>query len=390
MKDACRVFWISSTLGGALLISASALAQLPPDAELPVADEHVAANLPPPGPHWAYILDPVSPHLIATKIWIVDGDKLDVIGMVNAGYTANMAMAPDSTEFYVAETYWSRGTRGDRADLVTTFDARTLKPKDEVFLREGRFLIPTKKYVVALTQDGRYMLSFNMDPATSISVVDVKQQLYEGTIEIPGCALIYAHGKTLFSSLCADGSLLTVDFDNMHNPHMSRSAPFFDAENDPVFEHPGFARKEQIAYFVSYGGMVYPVDLSGDRPRFGEPWSLVSEEEKGTWWPAGWQVASYHPPTKRLFVQMHEADRWSHKEASEEIWVFDVKSQERLERIQLEISAWSSMVTQDVKPLLFVIDGDGFTSVYDATTYEHKGDIEETGISPHVIVVPGE
>jgi hypothetical protein len=28
--------------------------------------------------------------------------------------------------------------------------------------------------------------------------------------------------------------------------------------------------------------------------------------------------------------------------------------------------------------------------VYDATTYEHNGDVAETGIAPHLIVVTGE
>jgi hypothetical protein len=41
-------------------------------------------------------IDPVFPHLIATKLWIVDGDALDVVGMVSAGYTANAAIAPDA------------------------------------------------------------------------------------------------------------------------------------------------------------------------------------------------------------------------------------------------------------------------------------------------------
>lgn len=390
MKERNKGCATAVALGSVMLASSNALAQVPEGAELPVAEEHTTITLPGPSPHWAYILDPVFPHLVATKVWIVNGDSLDVIGMANGGYTANMAMAPNSSAFYVAETYWSRGTRGERTDVVTTFDAQSLDPTGEVVLPEGRFLVVPKKYMGALSRDGRYMLSFNMDPATTVSVVDVEAQSYEGEIEIPGCALIYPHGETRFSSLCADGSMLTVDFADVENPEVARSEPFFDAENDPVFEHPGFSQREQMAYFVSYGGMVYPVDFSGDAPEFGEPWSLVAEEEKGTWWPAGWQIASYNPPSGRLFVQMHEADRWSHKEASEEIWVFDVESEERVHRLELETPAWSSMVTQDDEPLLFVIDGGGTTSVYDATSFEHKGDVAETGISPHVIVVPGE
>lgn len=377
-------------VAGLLALSGTALAQVPESAQLPTAEEHTTTTLPEPSPHWAYIVDPIFPHLVATKVWIVDGDALDVVGMVNGGYLANATLAPDNSRFYVTETYWSRGTRGERSDMVTTYDARTLEPTGEVLLPEGRFLVVSKKYMAAVTPDGRYALSYNMAPATSVSVVDVENQAYVADIEIPGCALVYPMGPTRFASLCADGSFITVDFADPANPDITRGDPWFDAENDPVFEHPGFSQKEGKAYFVSYGGMVYPVDFTGEQPEVGEAWSLLAADEQGAWWPGGWQIASYHPGSQRLFVQMHEGGKWSHKDAASEIWVFDVEAQERVQRIELAQAAWSSMVTQDDQPLLFTLDGGGTTSVYDATTGEHRGDIGETGISPHLIVVTGE
>lgn len=385
-----RSRWVVAALAGGLIVPAPALAQVPEGAALPTAEEHTTTTLPEASPHWAYIVDPIFPHLVATKVWIVDGDALDVVGMANGGYLANAAIAPDNSEFYVAETYWSRGTRGDRADMVTTYDAKTLEPTGEVLLPEGRFLVVSKKYMAAVMPDGRHVLSYNMAPATSVSVVDVENQAYVADIEIPGCALVYPMGPTRFASICADGSFITVDFADAQNPSIERGEPWFDAENDPVFEHPGFSQKEGQAYFVTYGGMVYPVDFTGDQPQVGQAWSLLGDDERGTWWPGGWQLTSYHPGTNRLFVQMHEGAKWSHKDAGSEIWVFDVEAQERVQRIELVQPAWSSMVTQDDQPLLFVVDGGGTTSVYDATTYEHKGDVAETGISPHVIVVTGE
>ena len=381
---------VTVALATALLMPAAALAQLPEGAELPTAESHTTSPLPDPSPHWAYIVDPIFPHLVATKVWIVDGDTLDVVGMVSAGYLANATIAPDNGELFVAETYWSRGTRGDRSDMVTTYDAKTLEPTGEVLLPEGRFLYVSKKYMSGITTDGRYMLSTNMAPATSVSVVDVENQSYVADIEVPGCTLVYPMGPTRFASICADGSFITVDFADAQNPSVERSEPWFDSQNDPVFEHPGFSKAEGKAYFVTYGGMVYPVDFTGEQPQVGESWSLLSAEEEGAWWPGGWQIASYHPGTNRLFVQMHEGDKWSHKDAATEIWVFDVENQERVGRIELVQPAWSSMVTQDDQPLLFTVDGGGTTSVYDATTYEHRGDVGETGISPHLITVTGE
>jgi hypothetical protein len=50
-----------------------------------------------------------------------------------------------------------------------------------------------------------------------------------------------------FSMVCADGSLLTANFDEAGNAQLTRGHPFFDAKNDPVFEHPGFSRHPGVA-----------------------------------------------------------------------------------------------------------------------------------------------
>jgi hypothetical protein len=38
----------------------------------------------------------------------------------------------DRKEIYVAESYYSRGVRGDRSDVVTVYDGRTLQPVHEI------------------------------------------------------------------------------------------------------------------------------------------------------------------------------------------------------------------------------------------------------------------
>lgn len=88
---------------------------MPEGARLPIAEEPATAVLPEASPHWVYVLENVFPHLIVGKVWIVDGDTGNVLGMVNTGYTPNMAIANDKSEFYVTEIYWSRGTRGERS-----------------------------------------------------------------------------------------------------------------------------------------------------------------------------------------------------------------------------------------------------------------------------------
>ena len=378
-------------LAVALVFAGSAWAQLPEGAKLPLAEEPKTATLPDASPHWVYILENVFPYLVAGKVWIVDADSLSVMGMVSAGYTPNISLSSGASEIYVAETYWSRGTRGERTDIVTVYDGKTLEPQGEIPLPKGRFLSVIKKYHAGLTTDGRYMLSFNMAPATTVSVVDVKTRTYLTDIETPGCGLIYPTGPTRFSMICADGALLTVTFDGSGNAEMTRGEPFFDAENDPVFEHAGFSTAAQQAFFVSYEGMVYPVDFSGATPSPGAPWSLLTDaDEAENWRPGGWELAGYHPQSGRLYVQMHQGDKWTHKWAGEEVWVFDTATKTRVGRIPMEEPALSLVVTQDDNPLLVTLSEAASISVFDATTLEHKGDVGELGITPYLLYVTGE
>ena len=184
--------------------------------------------------------------------------------MASAGYTANLVLSHDKSAFYIAETYWYRGTRGNRADVVTTYDARTLNVTGEVVLPEGRFLVVPKKHNAQLTTDGRYLLSFNMDPSFGLSLVDVQERRYVGEIETGGCSLALPTGPTQLRLVCPDGSFAHVDVRRRTGEaEIEYGEPFFNSENDPVFEHAALHRPAGKAFFVSYEGWVYPVDAGG-------------------------------------------------------------------------------------------------------------------------------
>src|SRR3954462_15379779 len=87
-------------------------------AELKVVEDLDTATLNPDNPHLVYIVDPK----LATDIFIVDGDEADMVGMISAGHLPNMVMSVDKNRFDVVETYWSRGSRGQRIDVVTAYD----------------------------------------------------------------------------------------------------------------------------------------------------------------------------------------------------------------------------------------------------------------------------
>lgn len=380
----------STFLIAALIIavaSASGHTQVSCAAELNTAEKLKTATLDLQNPHLVYILDPQ----LASSIYIVDGDEAGMVGLISAGHLPNMVMSVDKNRFAVVETYWSRGARGDRVDVLTTYGMETLTAQGEVVLPEGRILTTTKKWDAAETPDGRYALSYNMTPAMTVSIVDIQAMKYVGEIETPDCALIFPSAPTRFSMLCADGSMLTTNFEANGNAQTTRSHPFFDANLDPVFEHPAFDRWKALAYFVSYEGAVYPVDLKGQVPSFGKSWSLLSDEDKSKKWrPGGWQPFAVHPKSNRLFVMMHRGDRWTHKQAGTEIWVFNLESKKRIKRIPLEEPAMSLTVSLDDAPQLYTISEEGTLHIWDAQTYEYEDSVDELGDTPLVLYVSGE
>jgi methylamine dehydrogenase heavy chain len=372
-----------------VLLPGVGLAQVVEGAQPGTEEQHPTLTLGDVQPHWVLILDPVFPHLIASKVYIVDLDTLSYKGMINTGYLPNLALEPDGSAFHVAETYWSRGTRGERSDMITTYDMETLDPVNETALPQGRFLVVPKRQNVDLTTDGRYLLSYNMDPAMAVSLVDLQEQRYLGEIEIPGCGLALPTGPRSFASVCPDGSFSQVSFDPQGEAEVREGEPWFDAEGDPVFEHPAMHRPSGRAFFISYSGKVYPVTLRDGEASVGESWQVQGNGDDG-WRPGGWQLAAFHGGSNRLFVLMHQGGEWTHKQAGEEIWVFDVTSHRRLARIELEHGSHSLTVTQDGQPLIVALSEGASIAVFDGESYEHKGDKEGIGDSPYLLYVRGE
>src|ERR1700728_33764 len=91
-------------------------------------------------------LPPNSAHRFFTGVFrehsfvIFDADSGKMEGSIPAGYVSNLAIAPDNSRFYVSETYWTHGARGNRQDLVSIYDAKTLNLLKEISL-PGRALV---------------------------------------------------------------------------------------------------------------------------------------------------------------------------------------------------------------------------------------------------------
>jgi methylamine dehydrogenase heavy chain len=364
-----------------LLGGSPALAQMPPNEQVTVL------QLPPVSPHWVATMTPLSGSIMMTPIVLINGDNQQVIGNISGGLAAMFAVAPDHKHFYTADTYYSRGTQGERTDVVTIYDATHLSRVGEIPLSNKRQLALADPTSMNVTSDGRFLLLLNLTPATSVTAVDLQNNKVAGEIQTPGCSEILILGDREFASVCADGSMLTTKFDdNAKTTEQKRTAkPFFDVEKDPVFQLPAIINKK--AYFVSYHGMVYPMDLNSAPAQPQDPWSMLSDSDKKEGWrPGGWQPVANHASGHQIFVLMHQGGEWTQKVGGNEVWCFDINSHKRISRMPLPLVSNSILVSQDKNPLLFALDtADSKLQVFSALKGRYLGTVSEVSQHPYTM-----
>ena len=313
---------------------------------------------------------------------MVDADSDDpatrVKGMFNAGFIGQFVQSRGRPEMYVVETFYSRGTRGERTDVLTVFDKQTLAPVAEVVIPPKRFSGMPTNYHLQLVDQERLAVAYNFTPATSVTVVDVVEREFLAEIPIPGCSLVYPMNGRAFASLCMNGTMIGVQIaDDGTQASMSRTDVFFDANNDPLMEKAVMV--DGIAYFPTFLGRVVPVDLNGSEPMVGDEWSLLGEGDTG-WRPGGlWVTAS--DAARRIYVLMHpEGYEGSHKDPGVEVWVFDIETRSRVDRIALELPAITIAVTRDDDPLLVTTNINLEVDVYSVTSGEYQRTLSGTGV----------
>lgn len=359
-------------------------------AELP-AETLKLETLPfPPKPHWVYVVDVGFSHMTESRVSLVDTEKQEVIGMVTTGLVAGVGTSPDKKELYVTETFYSRGSRGERTDVLTIYDTSELKPIGEVILPNKRFISVTMPYGTVVTADGRFLLQFNFSPATSVSVVDLKSRQFVGEIATPGCSMMYpaASGRA-FSMLCSDGKLLTVKLDDSGKPVSQQKGgqAFFNPDSDSINVAP--ARLKNQLFFVSFLGEVHPLDVAADQPSAGNTWSLLNAaDKKNNWRPGGWQYVTANEALGRLYVAMHQGKTGTHKDPASEIWVYDLKNNTRIQRIHAKTPVVSLLTGPGQQPLLYALGADGSVHAYDARSGRYKSTVKGVAETAMVMMNP--
>jgi len=418
-RHACAAVLAVSSLVAALL-AVPALARL---ATAQPEDIGRSLRLPDrPRPHWFWLSD-----ILLHRTALFDGDSGALLGTISSGsagvgFTIFPLFSPDHREIYLAESYYSRGVRGERTDVVTVYDAATLAPLDEIPIPAQRAEYFPGNAASALSDDGRFVAVFNLTPMTSLSIVDVRARRFTSEVPAPGCSLVFAAGPRHFFMLCANGGALSVTLDDAGRAaQVERTAPFFDPQGDPITEKA--VRRGADWLFVSFDGLIHPIDVAGAALTPGEPWSLLDDEDRrGSWRIGGAQHLAIHRASNRLYVLVHQGGPDSHKAPGSEIWVYDLTSRRRVLRIpalhpvasfvglQMGGSARGTMarlvrwalakavphtgvdailVTQDEHPVLVAASAmPPVITVHDALSGDVRREIPEVGIALSLLFAP--
>jgi methylamine dehydrogenase heavy chain len=300
-----------------------------------------------PGPHWLWVSD-----MLLRRTSLFDGDSGRMLGMLSGDLGVVVpTFSPDHREIYLVSTHYARGTRGQRTDEVTIHDAARLEPLAEVVIPPKRAEHFSWVGSAAVSDDGRFLAVYNYTPATSLSIVDVRERRFVGEIETPGCSLVYTTGARRFAMICGDGSLLDIVLDESGAElRKRRSAVFFDPYADPITEKG--VRRGDHWFFVSFDGWVYDFDFSGDDPSVADRWSLLGDtDRRDAWRIGGHQHLALHAQSGHLYSLMHQGGVDTHKQPGTEVWVFDLARRERIARYALPnaISAFARQ-TLELEP----------------------------------------
>jgi len=359
-------------------------------AQLRAEPEGVVEQLPRPGAHWVWVNDVSFFAFPDGRAFVVDGDRGKLLGMLSTGYGFTGVLVPKAGGVvYSPETYFSRGTRGTRTDVVTIYDAARLLPLGEIEIPPKRASVMPMPGAQALTDDDRFLLIYNFTPAQSVTVVDTRSRKFVGEIETAGCALVYPTGPRRFFSICGDGALLETSLtDTGTLAHRARTAELIDVLNDPLSEKG--VRRGDTWLFASFEGMLHPLHATNAGVKAERTWPLFTAQELAQHWrTGGLQHLAVHAGSGRLFAIVHQGGPETHKDLGEQVWVYDLASHKHVQTIPTRNKIGSIQVSQDGQPLLFTCSLESNRlDIYDATSGKYLRSVEQLGQTPTMLVLP--
>jgi methylamine dehydrogenase heavy chain len=322
--------------------------------------------------------------LFSSVAEIFDADTGKMLGQLSLGaWTNSVEIDKENKLFHVAETYLSRHTRGDRTDVVTSYDFENFHAVHEVKIPNKHASGSPHSSNTGMTDDARFMMVMNLSPAMSVSVVDLRQSKFVSEIATAGCGLVYPVGNRAFLQLCGDGTvqLISLKKDGKEKSRV-RSKKFFNVDKDPLMEKA--ARTDKGWVFPTFSGDLFQVSVNNESITV-EPLFNVDLENKG-WRIGGMQSIAYHSDNDLLLTLMHQGGEHTHKDPGTEIWVFDLSAKRLLHKVKLENMATAIAISQDKNPLVYstFIDG-GSLDIYELRAGKKIRSIENVGVDPTII-----
>ncbi|MFT5482767.1 MAG: methylamine dehydrogenase heavy chain [Halieaceae bacterium] len=342
------------------LLSLGVAQAVPPP--LPIEKTGIVEKLPSAYPESWFLVHEASFFAMSDgKVYVIDtdGDTLpeQIKGTFNVSMIGNFTQSAKRSEFYATETFHTRGTRGNRIDVVTIWDQATLAVEAEVVLpKPERFMGMPQRYTMLVLNDDKWLAIANFGPATSVTLIDLDSREIINQIPTPGCIFNYPTGKRGFSSLCADGRFMSLELDAKGQVvKQVRTDSFFSSDDSPIYDHAALVG--DTLYFPSIAGLMFPVDVSGTVAQIGEPWNLVPEAERAQNWAPGGLGLIAKDDQGRVYIIMHsDAKDGSYQGGGPEVWVFDPVKKQRVKRISLKAWGLSLGVSRGENPRLMVLN----------------------------------
>ncbi|WP_136162681.1 amine dehydrogenase large subunit [Sphingomonas flavalba] len=336
-------------------------------------------------PHWVWVNDVSFTRPLDGRAYLLDADSGQFLGMVSGGYAQGpLQITRDGKRFSMVSTYYSRGTRGERTDVATFYDIKTLDQTGEVVIPPKHFISLPILSTARLSDDDRFLLVYNFTPEQSVSVVDVAAGKLIGETATPGCALVYPVAPRRFFMQCSDSALQAVSISEAGALSLDATTTKLFSDDDPANEKPVRITPAEWL-FITRDSEVRIVDGSGAVPKVKAKWSLL-DKDTAEWRIGGLQPSAYHARSGRLYTLMHVGDRDTHKDPGTEVWVYDVAAGKRVQRIKLDGPATALAVSEDAEPLLYtVMFGVDELAVYDARDGTKRRGITGLGNSLSVI-----
>lgn len=335
-------------------------------------------------PSWFLVSDIAFQYMLDGKVVILDVAAKTLAeqykGMFNVSFIGHTLESLTNGEIYVLETFLDKGTRGTRSDILTIYDKSTLSVIDEIIWPVPKRLMSLpNRSTLTLLDDDRLLLAFNFNPATSITVIDVKNREIVSEIDIPGCVLSWPTGKLGFTSICNNAGLLTTQLTQSGQLKLqTRVAPFFSTDESPVFEHQEII--DGIAYVPSFAGLIHELDLSAEVAKVGDSWNMVPEAEQSeNWRPSGTMPIGKDDHGRLYFLMHKDGTEGTQTHGGSHIWVFAADSRQRLATYKLKTWGISLGLSRGDSPLILVTNAELNLDVYAADSGEYLRTISDFG-----------